>query len=98
MNWTTLVSTDSLTARIGDPDLVVVDCRFALDDIEWGEHAYAIAHIPGAGYAHLDRDLSGAKNGRNGRHPLPHPDALVQTFARLGISHGKQVVAYDQDA
>jgi thiosulfate/3-mercaptopyruvate sulfurtransferase len=98
MNWTTLVSTDALAAQIGHPDLVIVDCRFALDDIGWGERSYATAHIPGARYAHLDRDLSGPKNGRNGRHPLPRQDAIVETFARLGISNGKQVVAYDQDA
>ena len=30
-------------------------------------------HIPGARYAHLDRDLSGTKTGKNGRHPLPTP-------------------------
>src|SRR5438552_3769022 len=33
----------------------------------------------------------------NGRHPLPDPDVLVQTFIRLGIGTGMQVVAYDQD-
>ena len=27
-------------------------------------------HLPGALYVHLDRDLSGATTGRNGRHPL----------------------------
>src|SRR5204863_179544 len=36
--------------------------------------------------------------GRNGRHPLPDPQVLSDTFGRLGIVHGTQVVAYDQDA
>jgi thiosulfate/3-mercaptopyruvate sulfurtransferase len=48
-------------------------------------------------YAHLDRDLSGAKTGTNGRHPLPTQDALVATLGRLGIESATQVVAYDQD-
>ena len=74
----------------------IVDCRFKLDDVQWGEREYAAAHIPGAAYAHLDRDLSGPKTGTNGRHPLPDPQALAATFGRLGIASGVQVVAYDQ--
>src|SRR5205814_2192354 len=54
-------------------------------------------HIPGAAYAHLDRDLSGPKTGTNGRHPLPEAAVAARTFGRLGITSGKQVVAYDQD-
>jgi len=100
MNATTLVSTAALADQISsaDPCLVVVDCRFALDDVGWGERAYREAHVPGARYAHLDRDLSGAKSGRNGRHPLPSPSALERTFAALGVDDTKQVVAYDHDA
>jgi thiosulfate/3-mercaptopyruvate sulfurtransferase len=46
---------------------------------------------------HLDRDLSGTKTGRNGRHPLPEVGALAATFGRTGIDSTKQVVAYDQN-
>ena len=98
MNWTSLVSTEALAAQIAQPGLVIVDCRFALDDIDWGERAYLEAHVPGARYAHLDRDLSGTKNGRNGRHPLPDQSTLVRTLSQYGISGLTQVVAYDQDA
>jgi thiosulfate/3-mercaptopyruvate sulfurtransferase len=49
-------------------------------------------------FADLERDLSGAKTGRNGRHPLPDPTMLAQTFGKLGIDRTIQVVAYDQDA
>jgi thiosulfate/3-mercaptopyruvate sulfurtransferase len=75
----------------------VVDCRFKLDDVSWGEQAYAAGHIRGAAYAHLDRDLSGAKTGSNGRHPLPDPQTLRNTLGRIGITSHMQVVAYDQD-
>src|SRR5262249_32315390 len=54
--------------------------------------------IPGAVYAHLDRDLSGATTGRNGRHPLPDPATMAETLGRLGIDAGTQVIAYDQDS
>jgi thiosulfate/3-mercaptopyruvate sulfurtransferase len=80
-----------------DQRLVIVDCRFDLADTGAGARAYEQAHISGAVYAHLDRDLSGAKTGANGRHPLPTIEALVTTLGRLGIGPGVQVVAYDLD-
>jgi thiosulfate/3-mercaptopyruvate sulfurtransferase len=96
MRFRTLVSSPALALHLGDPDLAVIDCRFKLDDAAWGEREYASAHIPGAVYAHLDRDLSGPKDGTNGRHPLPEPQTLAATFGRFGIGAGTQVVAYDQ--
>jgi 3-mercaptopyruvate sulfurtransferase SseA len=53
------------------PIRAVIDCRFDLDDHSRGQAAYLEEHIPGAVYAHLDRDLAAPPNGSNGRHPLP---------------------------
>jgi thiosulfate/3-mercaptopyruvate sulfurtransferase len=78
--------------------LVIVDCRFKLEDETWGERAYGADHIPGAVYAHLNRDMSGRKTGTNGRHPLPSPTDFSRTLGRLGIANDVQVVAYDQDS
>ena len=61
----------------------------------WGEERYAQGHLPGARFAHLDRDLSAPKTGRNGRHPLPDPADAARVFGRLGIGAASQVVAYD---
>jgi thiosulfate/3-mercaptopyruvate sulfurtransferase len=97
MAFTTLISTSELASHVGREDWAVVDCRFRLEDPGWGERAYARQHITGAVYASLDADLSGPRTGMNGRHPLPSADALVQTFGRLGITSGIQVVVYDQD-
>jgi thiosulfate/3-mercaptopyruvate sulfurtransferase len=97
MAFTTLISTGALALHIDDPAFAVVDCRFKLDDAAWGEREYAAAHLPGAVYASLKRDLAGATTGTNGRHPLPDPDALARTLGRWGIADGVQVVAYDQD-
>lgn len=97
MAFRTLISTEALAARLGDPSFRIVDCRFRLDDVGRGEREWKAWHIPGAAYAHLDRDLSGPRTGKNGRHPLPDAAALARTLGRLGISSGKQVVAYDQD-
>lgn len=97
MTWNTLVDVAGLAGQLGRPDLVVVDCRFQLAEPGWGHAEYTKAHIPGAAYASLDRDLSGPTTGRNGRHPLPDPAALCVTLGRLGIGPDVQVVAYDQD-
>ena len=97
MAFRTLISTAALAMHVDEPAWVIVDCRAKLDDLEWGAREHAASHIPGAVYADLTHDLSGPKNGTNGRHPLPDPRALAQTLSRLGIESGMQVVAYDQE-
>jgi thiosulfate/3-mercaptopyruvate sulfurtransferase len=94
---TTIIATDTLAAHLGG-DWVIVDCRFDLQNEQWGRDQYLTSHIPGAVYASLSHDLAGPKTGSNGRHPLPSIDALSATLGRLGITHGTQVVAYDQDS
>lgn len=95
---TTVVETEELAGHAGDRSWRLVDCRFDLRDPAAGELAYEAGHIPGAVYAHLDRDLSGPTTGSNGRHPLPDAGILAQTFGRLGIGPATQVVAHDQDS
>ena len=97
MPHTTLVDGPTLASHLGDPAWAIVDCRFNLAEPGWGEHEYESAHIPGAVYAHLDRDLSGPKTGANGRHPLPDPGTLAARLGALGIDRDVQVVAYDQN-
>jgi thiosulfate/3-mercaptopyruvate sulfurtransferase len=98
MAYTTLISPDVLARHLKDPAYAIIDCRFRLDDTSWGEREYAAGHIPGAVYAHLDRDLSGMKTGTNGRHPLPDPIELGLKCGTWGLRSGLQVVVYDQDA
>lgn len=95
MWFDTLVTIDELAAHLDDPQWVIFDCRHDLADADKGERAYREAHIPGAQFAHLDRDLAGAKNGRNGRHPLPDPIAFAAWLGRAGMQEGKQLIAYD---
>ena len=92
----TLISAPQLAQRLGEPGLAVLDCRFDLTRPQWGEQAYAEARIPGALYAHLERDLSSPPSSATGRHPLPSPAALAESFGRWGIGAHTQVVAYDQ--
>lgn len=92
----TLIEPQALAALLCEPEVAVIDCRFDLPRPEWGMSAYAEAHIPGALYAHLDRDLSGPITPESGRHPLPDVETLSETFSRWGIDENVQVVAYDQ--
>ncbi len=97
MAFETLIGTEALAPYLNNPDWALVDCRFDLARTEWGEAQYQAGHIPGAVYAHLNRDLSGAKTGLNGRHPLPAVEAFARRAGEWGIGPGVQVVAYDQD-
>ncbi len=94
---TTLISTDTLAARLDDPSWAIVDCRYNLKDEGWGRSQYLAGHIPGAVFVSLAHDLAGPRTGSNGRHPLPSPEAMAATFGRLGIGDATQVVACDQD-
>lgn len=91
--YTTLISPDELRHNLNN--FAVFDCRFNLNDTGAMRRAYLESHIVGAVYAHLDEDLSGIKNGRNGRHPLPTVESLRATFSKWGIDSQTQVVAYD---
>jgi thiosulfate/3-mercaptopyruvate sulfurtransferase len=91
-----LISAAELQAhRASGAPLVLLDCSFDLADPGAGERAHAEAHLPGALYVHLDRDLSGAKTSANGRHPLPARRALAGRAGAWGIAPGVQVVCYD---
>jgi len=91
-----LISASELAALIGEPNLVIVDTRHDLMNPSIGRDAYAAGHIPGAIYLSIDDDLSGAKTGKNGRHPLPSPEAFATTLGAKGISNTSKVVVYDQ--
>lgn len=87
-----IVSTEELAQH---PEWRVFDCRHDLADAALGERQYAEGHVPGALFAHLDRDLSGEKSGANGRHPLPEAKAFIAWMGRQGLRPTDMVVCYD---
>lgn len=95
MPYTTILSAPALHSRLGSQGWVVFDVRHDLMDVAAGEAAYRGGHIPGARFLHLDRDLSGAKDGTNGRHPLPDRQAFASCLAAHGVGPSTQVVVYD---
>jgi thiosulfate/3-mercaptopyruvate sulfurtransferase len=99
MPYTTLIDAATLAPHLSNPDWIVFDCRHDLANPEAGRTAYAAGHIPGALFAHLDKDLSDKRAGPNGefrgRHPLPERAAFIETLRRWGVNDGSQVIAYD---
>ena len=95
-HFTTLIDASTLFGQLSRDDLVVFDCRFDLGNVPWGEAEYASAHLPGALYLHLDRDLSSPITLGSGRHPLPDPAKFASRLSELGVGGGSQVIAYDQ--
>lgn len=90
-----LVDVDDLAAMLDAKSTIAVDCRFRLTEPDAGARAFEAGHIPGARYAHLDRDLAGEPGVDDGRHPLPAPAKFAATLGRLGIDEQSHVTVYD---
>ncbi|MEB0094474.1 rhodanese-like domain-containing protein, partial [Pseudomonas sp. CCI4.2] len=96
MSIAQLISPEQLAARLGEPGLVILDCRFALEDPEYGHSSYAEGHIAGALFADLERDFSGSViKGVTGRHPLPSPADLTRRLQAWGVNQDSDIVLYD---
>lgn len=99
MPFPALISAQQLAALLQDqpPEILLLDCRYALTDPTAGAAAYAQAHIPGAIHADLGKQLSGtaSSDGKGGRNPLPEPQVFAKAMAALGARDDSLVVAYD---
>lgn len=94
-----LISTGELAASLNDPDLVILDATTTLIpnaagtfDIQTGQAAFEDAHIPGAQYVDLERDLSRPANGL--LFTLADVDDFAKSASRFGIGASSRVVAY----
>ncbi|MBF8673228.1 sulfurtransferase [Pseudomonas fulva] len=96
MSLAQLITPQQLAERLDSPGLVILDCRFALEDVDYGQRSYALGHIEGAHFADLERDFSGpVSKGVTGRHPLPDPQKLVARLREWGVDNESDVVLYD---
>ncbi|MFN0315373.1 MAG: sulfurtransferase [Burkholderiales bacterium] len=95
MEFATLIDAAVLAKHLDDPRFVIFDCRHDLAKPGWGSEEYAASHIPGARFAHLDKNLSGPKTGKNGRHPLPEPQSFARWLGDMGASNDSQIIGYD---
>ena len=96
MEYKILINPNQLFQNINNPNWVIVDSRFWLEDTEKGRRDYLAGHIPGAIYAHIDEDLSSLPVlGMTGRHPLPPAEEFSAKLSAWGIDSTVQVVVYD---
>jgi thiosulfate/3-mercaptopyruvate sulfurtransferase len=88
-----LVDACWLSARLQDPNIIVLDATFPLSEVENTNTTFQASHIPGARWLDfrcLSRKL----------HPVPRQIPSVaqvaQTMSALGIDREMHVVTYDQ--
>ena len=94
----TLISSPQLKALLGQPDVLIVDCRHDLMKASFGSDAYAQSRIPGAIFIDVEKQLAGKHTGQNGRHPLPEREAFRAFAANQGVGASTQVVVYDSQS
>ncbi|MEE6274566.1 sulfurtransferase [Georgenia sp. MJ206] len=87
-----LVGPEELRAELERAAPLLLDVRWTLAGSDY--EGYRAGHVPGAVFCDLDADLAGPR-GAGGRHPLPSPDRLAESFRRLGVGPGTSVVVYD---
>jgi len=95
MQFRTLIGAEALADRLEDPRLRLFDCRFDLARPDDGRRCYEEAHLPGAMYADLNRDLSAPATSTSGRHPLPSPAVFESRLRAWGVNADSLVVACD---
>ncbi|MFW2335682.1 sulfurtransferase [Ilumatobacter sp.] len=88
-----LISVAELSDQLDDPDVVICDVRFHLDDHDRGRREFDSSHLPGARFVDLHAELAGTVGG--GRHPLPPVADFAALLGRIGVRPGSLVVAYD---
>lgn len=86
-----LISTEDLAARLGEPDLRLVDASWHLDGRD-GRPDFEAARLPGAVF--FDLDASSDPDSPL-PHMLPAPRAFAARMGALGISDRDQIVVYD---
>lgn len=95
-----LVETDWLALHLADPKVVAIDMTThliprpnnVLYDPKPGRDDFERAHIPGAQFADIERDLS--DHSSNLHFMLPNAAQFGEAMGRLGISNDSLVVTY----
>jgi thiosulfate/3-mercaptopyruvate sulfurtransferase len=89
----TLVTTDWLAARLGEPEVTIVDGSFYLPALKRDAQTEFLAgHIPGAVFFDIDAI---ADRSTDLPHMLPDAAQFAQQVGELGVGHDDTIVVYD---
>jgi thiosulfate/3-mercaptopyruvate sulfurtransferase len=90
---TALISTESLAAQLGAPDLRVVDGSFKMPGVTpTAIEDYRSRHLPGAVFFDIE---TVADSGNPLPHMLPNPKEFAAMMGALGIGDEDRIVVYD---
>lgn len=89
-----LVSTEWLAARLGDPDIRILDCRYYFDGRD-PYAAYRAGHIPGAVYFDWNASLSDPESPIE--YTMAPPERVASELARHGVGDEHLIVTYDDE-
>jgi thiosulfate/3-mercaptopyruvate sulfurtransferase len=97
-----VISTEALSARLGQPGLRVYDCTTYLEPPDPGSDdpykpvagwkTFVEGHIPGADFLDLQGELSALDTRL--KFTMPSPEHLARAFGRHGTGDGARVVLY----
>ncbi|MEX1159024.1 MAG: sulfurtransferase, partial [Thermomicrobiales bacterium] len=87
------VSTDWLAERLDDPNVRIIDCRYAFDHDCRDD--YDESHIPGSLYLNWATELSDPDSAVD--FMIAPPEQVAAVMRRLGIGDETTIVAYDQE-
>ena len=88
-----LVTTDWLAARLGEPEVSIVDGSFYLPALKRDAKAeYLAGHIPGAAFFDIDAI---ADHSTDLPHMLPGATQFAAEVGKLGIANDDTIVVYD---
>jgi thiosulfate/3-mercaptopyruvate sulfurtransferase len=88
-----LVTTDWLAARLGKPEIAIVDGSFYLPALKRDAKAeYLAGHIPGAAFFDIDAI---ADHSSDLPHMLPGATLFSEEVGKLGVGNDDTIVVYD---
>lgn len=90
-----LIQAQDLRRAQAERACLVFDVRHDLGDHLAGRRAYVDGHIPGGLYLDNETQLSAARTGHNGRHPLPSRDEFAALMRAQGLTSRTHAVVYD---
>lgn len=76
-------------------EYTLIDCRFDMENSDWGPSEYKKSHIEGAAYVALKPDMAAKAGEHGGRHPLQDLEVFKNKMESIGVSDEKPVIIYD---